>query len=49
MDYMTEITNKPTINGVELTDNTTLEDIGIIELSPDMVSELILETFGVIL
>lgn len=49
MNYDTDVTNKPTINGVELTSNTTLEDIGIIELSPDMVSEIILEVFGVIL
>jgi hypothetical protein len=41
--------NKPSINGVELTSGMSLEDIGIIELTPEMVNELILETFGVIL
>ena len=48
MDF-NNVENKPTFNGVEISGDLTLEDIGIIELSPDMVSELILETFGVIL
>lgn len=41
--------NKPTINGVELTPNMSLEDVGIHELKPEDVSELLLETFGAIL
>lgn len=41
--------NKPSINGVELTSDMSLEDIGIIELTPEMVNELFLETFGVVL
>lgn len=48
MDYET-LDNKPTINGVTLEEGLELEDIGITELSPDMVSEIFLETFGVIL
>lgn len=41
--------NKPTINGVELTQGLELDDIGIQELSPEMVAELFKETFGYIL
>lgn len=48
MDYET-LDNLPTINGVELKPNMELEDIGIVELTPEMVSELYLETFGFIL
>lgn len=48
MDYE-ELENKPTINGVPLTEGMELEDIGISELTPDMVSEIFLEVFGVIL
>lgn len=48
MDYA-ELENKPTINGVTLEGDLELEDIGISELTPDMVSELFLETFGVLL
>lgn len=48
MDY-NELNNKPTINGFELTQETDVSDIGFIEISPEMVSELFLETFGVIL
>lgn len=48
MDYES-LENKPTINGIELVPDMTLADIGILELTPDMVSELILETFGYIL
>lgn len=44
-----EIDNYPTINGVEVVGDLTLEDLGIIELSPEMVSELFLEVFGVVL
>lgn len=48
MDYET-LENKPTINGVELKPDMGLEDIGINELTPEMVSEMFLETFGFIL
>lgn len=48
MDYDT-LTDKPSINGVTLEEGLELEDIGITELPPDMVSEIFLEVFGVIL
>ena len=48
MDYET-LENKPSINGVELKPGMELEDIGIVEMSPEMVSELFFETFGYIL
>lgn len=48
MDYM-DLENKPTINGVELVPEMELADIGILELTPEMVAEVYLETFGVIL
>jgi hypothetical protein len=44
-----ELDNLPTINGVTVVGDMTLEDLGIIELSPEMVSELFLEVFGVVL
>lgn len=48
MDYES-LENKPTINGVELTSEMELVDIGILEMTPEMVAEVFLETFGVIL
>lgn len=48
MDYET-FENLPTINGKEVIGNMSLEDIGIIELTPEAVSELFLEVFGVLL
>lgn len=48
MDY-NDLEHKPTINGVELTQEMELEDVGIREMTPEMVSEVFLETFGVIL
>jgi hypothetical protein len=48
MDY-NDLENKPSINGTVLEGDLTLEDIGISELTPEMVSELFLETMGVIL
>lgn len=48
MDYE-ELENKPSINGVTLEEGMELEDIGISELTPGMVSEIFLEVFGVIL
>ena len=47
-DY-NELENRPEINGVTLEGDMELEDIGIIELTPEMVSELYRETFGFIL
>lgn len=49
IDYNTQVTNHPTINGVEVVGDKSLEDIGIIELTPEMVSEIFLEVFGVLL
>lgn len=48
MDY-NSLDNKPSINGVELHEGMELADIGILEMTPEMVSEIFLETFGVIL
>ena len=48
MDY-NELDNKPSINGTVLEGDLELEDIGISELTPDMVSEIFLEVFGVLL
>lgn len=47
-DYMT-LENKPTINGIELVPEMELADIGILEMTTEMISEIFLETFGVIL
>lgn len=44
-----DLTNKPSINGTVLEGELQLEDVGIVELTPDMVSEIFLEVFGVIL
>ena len=49
VDYETEVTNHPTINGVEVVGDLSLTDIGIIELTPEMVSDIFLDTFGVLL
>jgi hypothetical protein len=48
MEY-NDLDHKPSINGVELVPEMELEDIGIREMTPDMVAEIFLETFGVIL
>jgi hypothetical protein len=48
MDYA-DLENKPTINGTVIEGDMELEDVGILELPPEMVSEMFLETFGVIL
>ena len=48
IDY-NDLDNKPTINGVELSSNTELEDIGLQEMTPEMVKECFLETFGYLL
>ena len=44
-----DLENKPSLNGVTLEEGMELEDIGIQELTPDRVSEIFLEVFGVIL
>jgi hypothetical protein len=48
MEY-NDLEHKPSINGVELAPDMEIEDIGILEMTPEMVEELFLETFGVIL
>lgn len=48
MEY-NDLEHKPRINGVELHQDMELEDIGILEMTPEMVAEVFLETFGVIL
>ena len=47
-DYLL-LENKPDINGVELVPGMEIEDIGIREMTPNMVSELYLEIMGYIL
>lgn len=44
-----DLENKPSINGVELTSDMDLSDIGILEMTPEMISEIFLETFGYLL
>jgi hypothetical protein len=48
MDYQ-DLENKPSINGVVLESDMDLSDIGLVEMTPAMVSEIVLETFGIIL
>jgi hypothetical protein len=48
LDY-NDLDNKPSINGVELTSDMELADIGILEMTPEMVNEIFLETFGYLL
>lgn len=48
IDYET-LQNKPSINGTELSGDLELSDVGIEEMTPAMVTEAVLETFGVIL
>lgn len=48
MDY-NELENKPSINGNELTSDMELSDIGIVEMTPEMVTEVFLEVFGYVL
>ena len=48
MNY-NELENKPTINGVELKSDMDIIDIGILEMTPEMVNEVFLEVFGYIL
>ena len=44
-----DLDNKPSINGVTLEEGMELEDIGISELPPEMVSKIFEETFGTVL
>lgn len=44
-----DLENKPSINGFTLTSDMELSDIGIMEMTPEMVKEIFLETFGYIL
>jgi hypothetical protein len=48
MDY-NQLEDLPTINGVTVEGDMELEDIGIVELTPEMVAELYMETFGFVL
>ena len=48
MEY-NDLEHKPQINGVELQQDMTLEDVGIVELTPEMVADIYLETYGFIL
>jgi len=47
-DYLL-LDNLPDINGVKLIPGMELEDIGIQEMTPNMVSELYLEIMGITL
>lgn len=44
-----DLEDKPSINGFALTSDMDLSDIGIMEMTPEMVKEIFLETFGYIL
>lgn len=44
-----QLDNKPSVNGVTLEGDLELKDIGILEMTPEMVSEIFLETFGYLL
>lgn len=48
MDY-NDLENKPSINGVTLESDMTLEDVGISEMTPEMVAEIFSEVYGVVL
>lgn len=48
MDY-NELDNLPTVNGTVVKGDLTLEDIGILEMSPADVNEIFVETFGYLL
>lgn len=49
MDYMNDVTNKPSINGVEVVGDLEITDIGIVEMPTEMISDIFLETFGFLL
>jgi hypothetical protein len=46
MNDYNDLENKPSINGTELSSDMELKDIGIIEMTPEMVNEIFLETMG---
>lgn len=48
MDY-NELENKPSINGTTIEGDLELDELGISELTPEMVSEIFKETMGVLL
>jgi hypothetical protein len=48
MNY-NELENLPTFNGIEVKGDLALTDIGILEMTPEEVKELVLETFGYLL
>lgn len=49
MDDYNQLENLPTINGIEVKGDLTLNDIGILEMTPEEVNEIFLETFGYLL
>lgn len=49
MNDYNQLENLPTVNGVEVKDDLSLTDIGILEMSPEEVNEIFLETFGYLL
>lgn len=49
MDYNTDVTNKPSINGVTVEGDMEITDIGVVEMPTEMISDIFLETFGFIL
>lgn len=46
MNDYDELENKPSINGTVLSSDMELKDIGIVEMTEEMVSEIFLETMG---
>ena len=49
MNDYNQLENLPTVNGVEVKGDLSLTDIGILEMSPEEVNEIFLETFGYLL
>ncbi len=49
MDDYNQLENLPTINGIEVKGDLTLNDIGILEMTLEEVNEIFLETFGYLL
>ena len=46
MDDYNDLVNKPSINGTELSSDMELKDIGILEMTEEMVNGIFLETMG---
>ena len=40
MDYKNDVTNKPSINGVEVVGDLDITDIGIVEMPTEMISDI---------